>query len=299
MLIYSVVEHGTGKTSTARIIGSMLNEGRSNAIELNCADKNGVEDMRSILNECSTRPIIGKYKIFIMDECHQLSTSAWNALLKVLEEPPEYVIFLFCTTDPQKIIGTILSRVQRFNFSRISTEGIIKRLTFILQQENITTYEPSAIEYIARLAKGGMRDSITTLEKCLDYNSNLTLQNVQVVTSGGVNELTLFDFMKYLLNRDAKSSLQCFNKIYMTGVDTVLFLKLYTEFIENCIKYIITQESGIVTLSDIVISWLNQNTNFLDDIRDQLLSVINIKTGYSNEDLRIIIESWIIHVCNL
>ena len=229
----------------------------------------------------------------------QLSTSAWNALLKVLEEPPEYVIFLFCTTDPQKIIGTILSRVQRFNFSRISTEGIIKRLTFILQQENITTYEPSAIEYIARLAKGGMRDSITTLEKCLDYNSNLTLQNVQVVTSGGVNELTLFDFMKYLLNRDAKSSLQCFNKIYMTGVDTVLFLKLYTEFIENCIKYIITQESGIVTLSDIVISWLNQNTNFLDDIRDQLLSVINIKTGYSNEDLRIIIESWIIHVCNL
>lgn len=108
-------------------------------------------------------------------------------MLKILEEPPEYVVFLFCTTDPQKIISTIMSRVQRFNFSRISTQGIINRLKHILQCENITTYEDTAVEYIARLAKGGMRDSITTLEKCLDYNSNLTLDSVLKVTSGRSN----------------------------------------------------------------------------------------------------------------
>lgn len=140
--------------------------------------------MRAIQDECSRRPLDCKYKIFILDECHMLTQQAWNSALKILEEPPEYVIFLFATTDPQKIIQTIMSRVQRFNFKRISTQGIVSRLKYILAQENITTYTDEAIQYIARLARGGMRDSITTLEKCLDYSNNLTLDVVLKVTSG-------------------------------------------------------------------------------------------------------------------
>lgn len=254
--------------------------------------------MRKIIDECRTRPLIGKYKIFLLDECHMLTVQAWNSLLKILEEPPEYIIFLFCTTDPQKIIGTIMSRVQRFNFSRISTGGIINRLKYILEQENIINYEEAAVEYIARLAKGGMRDSITTLEKCLDYNSHLTLANVQVVTSGGVNEDTLLEFMKLLLDGNGKEALKCFNKIYMSGMDNVLFLKLYTEYVENCIKYTMVKDADIVSLSDTTLKWLNENDTFLPDLKVQLLSIINIKNNYSSEDLRIIIESWIIQSCN-
>ena len=254
--------------------------------------------MRNIQDECLVRPVQGKYKIFILDEVHMLTNQAWNSMLKILEEPPEYVIFLFATTDPQKILPTILSRVQRFNFSRISTEGIIKRLTYILNQEGITSYEQSAIDYIARLAKGGMRDAITTLEKCLDYNSNLTLANVHKVTSGGVDETALLGLMKLLLDKNTKQALLHFHNIYMTGVDTSLFLKLYIEFIENCVKFLVTGEANITPLSEITINWLRQNSAFLEDIKFQLMNTLRIKSDYLSEDLRIIIESWIVQECN-
>ena len=313
----------THNTTTARIIANMINEGKSKPIELDCASHNGVDDMREILEECHTRPLIGKYKIFLMDECHMLTVQAWNSLLKVLEEPPSYVIFLFCTTDPQKIIQTILSRVQRFNFSRISTEGIIKRLKYIISQENkdylndtsippeelnerqkanaqgavYINYEEEAVEYLARLAKGGMRDAITSLEKCLDYSTNLTLENVHKVMSGGVDEETLLKMMRLILDKNAKASLLCFNEIYMSGIDTSLFLKLYIEYLENCIKFIITQQPNIVPLSEISLSWLRENSRFLDDMRNQLMSTLKIKTDYLSEDLKIIIESWIVQEC--
>lgn len=267
----------------------------------------GVDDTRKIIDECRTRPLMGKYKIFILDECHMLTIQAWNSLLKILEEPPEYIVFLFCTTDPQKIIGTIMSRVQRFNFSRISTNGIYNRLKYIIESENkehqslgidLITYDDEALKYIARLAKGGMRDSITTLEKCLDYNQNLSLANVQVVTSGGVNEETLLNFMKLLLNGDGKGALQCFNNVYMSGMDNALFIKLYIEYIENCIKFMMVKDADMVSLSEISLKWLNENDNFLPDLKIQLMSALNIKNNYSSEDLRIIIESWIIQSCN-
>ena len=313
----------THNTTTARIIANMINEGKGKPIELDCASHNGVDDMREILEECHTRPLIGKYKIFLMDECHMLTVQAWNSLLKVLEEPPSYVIFLFCTTDPQKIIQTILSRVQRFNFSRISTEGIIKRLKYIISQENkdyfndtsvspeefnerqeadaqgavYIDYEEEAVEYLARLAKGGMRDAITSLEKCLDYSTNLTLENVHKVMSGGVDEETLLKMMRLILDKNAKASLLCFNEIYMSGIDTSLFLKLYIEYLENCIKFIITQQPNIVPLSEISLSWLRENSRFLDDMRNQLMSTLKIKMDYLSEDLKIIIESWIVQEC--
>ena len=314
----------THNTTTARIIASMINEGKGIPIEMDCASHNGVDDMRMIQEECKSKPLVGKYKIFILDECHSLTVQAWNSMLKILEEPPEFVVFMFCTTDPQKILATILSRVQRFNFSRISVQGIVNRLKYIINQENndffndpnvseeeynarqiaeaqgavYIDYEEEAIEYIARLAKGGMRDSITTLEKCLDYSKVLTLENVLKVTSGGVTEDTLRQFLQNMLNKDCKTTLLQFNDIYMSGVDVSLFLKLYIEFLENCVKFIITQSSVITTLSPITIQWLQQQTNFLQDIKRFLLSAINITKKYSSEDLKIMVESWVIQECS-
>ena len=289
---------GTGKTTTARIVAQMINQNEGAPIELDCASNNGVDDMRSIQDECRTRPLVGKYKIFILDECHMITTQGWNSMLKILEEPPEFVVFIFCTTDPQKIIGTIMSRVQRFNFQRISTAGITKRLKHILENENIKDYEDSAVEYIARLAKGGMRDAITTLEKCLDFNPVLSLQNVHKITSGGVTEEVLLNLMRLILDHNSKDALLNFNEIYMSGIDISLFLKLYIEFLQNCLKFLITRSADIVTLSEITLNWLIQNTHFLDSIRQQLLNAIHIKNDYASEDLKIIIESWIVQECN-
>ena len=314
----------THNTTSARIIAGMMNEHKGRPIEMDCASHNGIEDMRKIIDDCRSRPIGTKYKIFILDECHMLTIQSWNGLLKLLEEPPEYVILLLCTTNPEKIPGTILSRVQRFNLARISTQGIINRLKHIIDSENkdfmqsqdlseseiqlrnqliqenkpYIQYEDSAISYIARLAKGGMRDSITNLEKCLDYSRDLTLDNVHTILSGGVNEQTLLEFLKYTLNKDSKGCLLHFNNIYMSGVDTLLFLKLYIEFLENCIKYIITQDANIVTLADDTLSWVFQNRNFIQEMRYQLLDALKIRNDYSSEDLKIVIESWIIQICN-
>lgn len=234
-----------------------------------------------------------------------LTTQAWNSMLKILEEPPSFVIFLFCTTDPQKIIQTILSRVQRFNFSKISTQGITNRLLYILDNENNTNptelfinYEPRAVEYIARLAKGGLRDGITTLEKCLDYSRNLTLQNVLKVTSGGVTEDTLLLFIYHLLCKDAKSTLLLFNDIYITGIDITLFLKLLVEYLENCVKFLITQNIDITILSQNAADWLQQQSAFLPVIKGYLSNIINLNKTYNGEDLKIMIESWVIQECS-
>lgn len=291
----------THNTTSARIIANMINDGIGSPIEIDCASNNGVEAMRSIQDECRTRPLRGKYKIFILDECHMITVAGWNSMLKILEEPPEYIIFIFCTTDPQKIIGTIMSRVQRFNFKRISTQGIVSRLKYIIESENkinnYIKYEDSAVEYIARLAKGGMRDAITTLEKCLDYSHELTIKNVQTVTSGGVDERVLLDLCALLIHKESKKALLLFNEIYLTGIDVSLFVKLYMEFIQNCVKYIITQDSNIVALSDETLNFLSNNTSSLDTIRNQLINLINIRNNYASEDLKILIESWIVQEC--
>lgn len=241
----------------------------------------------------------------LIHNCHMLTVQAWNSMLKLIEEPPDYVIFMFATTDPQKIPSTITSRLQRFNFTRISVQGITNRLKYIIEEENKQhtpdlqiTYEDSAIVYIARICKGGMRDSITTLEKCIDYNRNLSLQNVLKVTSGGVSELTLLSLLQYILNKDVNLALTKFNDIYMSGADVSLFLKLYVEFVENCVKFLLTKNDSIVTLTDVTINWLLENTTILNSLKLHLQHTMNVKGFYSTDDLKILIESWLIEECS-
>lgn len=127
---------GCGKTTCARIFANEINKGEGNPIELDAASNNGVEDVREIIQQAKTKSLDSEYKIFIIDECHALSNSAWQAMLKIIEEPPAKSIFIFCTTNPERIPKTILSRVQRYDFNRISTEGIVNRLKYILDEEN-------------------------------------------------------------------------------------------------------------------------------------------------------------------
>ena len=246
---------GTGKTTCARIIANMINGGKGNPIELDAASNNSVEDVRRIITNSKYKSMDSKYKIYIIDECHSLSNAAWQAFLKLLEEPPKLTVFMFCTTDPQKIPKTILSRVQRYNFQRISKDGIVNRLKYIIREENIETapnliitYQEEALEYIAKQAQGGMRDAITTMDKCLAYSKDLTIKNVVDVLSSGVTPYDLSNFTIEIMNRNMNGALDQLNKFYMSGMDMSLLVSSYFDFLLNLQKYLILRSYDVSNL---------------------------------------------------
>ena len=168
---------GDGKTTIARIFAKELNHGFGEPIEIDGASNNGVDNVRAIIDESKSRAIDCEYKVIIVDECHMLTIQAWNAFLKCLEEPSPYTIFIFCTTDPQKIPQTVQNRCQRFNLSKIETSLIRNRLLYVCQCENFTNYD-EACDYVAKLSNGGMRDALSMLEKASDYSHDLSINNV-------------------------------------------------------------------------------------------------------------------------
>lgn len=232
---------GCGKTTCARIFANDINKGEGNPIELDAASNNGVDDVRNIIQQAKTKSINSEYKIFIIDECHALSNSAWQAMLKIIEEPPAKSIFIFATTDPQKIPKTILSRVQRYDFQRLSQIGIIDRLIYIYKQENLPDGKEvvEALEFIARLADGGMRDAITLMDKCLAYHPKLTLKHVTEAL-GTADYSTMFELTDCLLGYDSmgsKEAIEIIETLHAKGKELKTFIKQYVQFLLDLDKY--------------------------------------------------------------
>lgn len=229
---------GTGKTTCARIFANEINKGQGNPIELDAASNNGVDNVRDIIQQAQLQSLDSEYKVFIIDECHMITNAGWNAMLKLIEEPPAKSIFIFCTTNPEKIPKTILSRVQRYDFRRISQKGIVGRLQKILAEEIIVTApnELEALEYIAKIADGGMRDAITLLDKSLSYSTELTLDDV-VKALGTVNYDTMIKLTDAILVYDAALSVKILNDIYDEGKDLKQFVKDYLVFLVDVVKY--------------------------------------------------------------
>lgn len=231
---------GTGKTTCARIFANELNNGQGNPIELDAASNNSVDDVREITQQAKTKSLDSEYKIFIIDECHALSNSAWQAMLKLIEEPPAKSIFIFCTTDPQKIPATIISRVQRYDFQRISQKGIVERLWCILDNEGYNdidkVVDKEPLEYIAKIADGGMRDAITLMDKCLTYSADLTLENV-VKALGTVDYEYMLRLTDDLLVQDTKSAIRCIEEIHSDGKDLKQFVKQFVQFLLDVNKF--------------------------------------------------------------
>jgi len=230
---------GTGKTTCARIFAKEINKGQGNPIEMDAASNSGVEDVRNIIQQAKSKSLDSEYKVFIVDECHAISLMGWQAFLKMLEEPPVKSIFIFCTTDPQKIPKTILSRVQRYDFSRISQDGIVNRLEYICTQEPIEinsggSYE--ALEYIAKIADGGMRDAITLMDKALSYSKDLTLENV-VKALGTTNYDTMFQLTDSFVYPDSARMMTIIDNIHAQGKDLKRFIKTYIQFLLDVNKY--------------------------------------------------------------
>ena len=232
---------GTGKTTSARIFANEVNGGKGKPIEIDGASNNGVDNIRNIIDDCRMKSLDSKYKVYIIDEVHMLSIGAFNALLKVLEEPPKGVIFILCTTDPHKIPATILSRVQRFQFKRIPQNEVVKRLQYVLQQEGKITYDMEALQYIAKLADGGMRDALMKLDTVLGYTSEITMEAV-LDCLGITNYDYLFKIVSSIIKQDATTPMQLIDDLYKQGKDLKLFVKDLSKFILDLCKLELTQD---------------------------------------------------------
>lgn len=288
---------GTGKTTSARIFANMINQGEGNPIEVDAASNSGVDNIRNIIDDAKKKPLDCEYKIFIIDECHSLSNGAWQALLKTLEESPKFSIFILCTTDPQKIPNTILSRVQRYQFNKISNDGIVRRLQFILEREKIVNYENEALEYIAKIVNGGMRDSITLLDKCLSLSKELTIKNV-LDTVGGADYDILFNFVENLRNKDTKKSIEIVESIFNEGKDLKLFIKDFSKFILDLTKYYIFKSFKYIS-----IPFTNENQEKIESIiGDDIYNILDLMLDITNtikwnNEPKDIIEMMIINYC--
>lgn len=268
---------GTGKTTCARIFANEINHGEGNPIEMDAASNSGVDDVRNIIQQAQTKSLDSEYKVFIIDECHSISNTGWQAFLKLIEEPPAKSIFIFCTTDPQKIPKTILSRVQRYDFHRISQKGIVLRLCHIIQTEFgvfDSRYVP-AIEYIAKIADGGMRDAITMMDKCLAYSTELTLENV-VKALGTTDYDTMISLTTALCMVDAPKVIGIIEELNSEGKDLKQFVRLYMQFILDVNKYLLSVPWEYINIPKIEAyeNWLNAINEDDIDYMNRLLRVL-------------------------
>lgn len=290
---------GTGKTTSARIFANDVNGGKGKPIEIDGASNNGVDNIRSIIDDCRMKSLDSKYKVYIIDEVHMLSIGAFNALLKVLEEPPKGVIFILCTTDPHKIPATILSRLQRFDFKRIPQFEIVQRLKYILNEEGNTTYDIEALEYIAKLADGGMRDAIMKLDTVLGYTTNITLQAV-LDCLGITNYEHLLKIVQGIINKQADEPIQIIDSIYRDGKDLKLFVKDLNKFVLDLCKLNITRNKELTMIpTDIMRQCIHIATNTskydLVDILDGVNNLLD-KIKYE-QNPKNLIESELIILC--
>jgi DNA polymerase-3 subunit gamma/tau len=276
---------GTGKTTSARIFANMINDGKGNPIEVDAASNSGVDNIRQIIEDAKRKPLDAEYKIFIVDECHSLSNGAWQALLKTLEEPPKFTIFIFCTTDPQKVPATILSRVQRYNFQKISNEGIADRLSAILIMESEEANEcgcdgaynwnAEALEYIAKVSSGGMRDAITLLDKCLSLSCDVTLENV-LKTIGAEDYNTFILFLTALQNKEKGTAITTIENVYNAGKDVKQFMKDFAKFVLEVEKYALYKNFDYISLPNTLENELEQLIdNTLFNVMDFVVSLNN------------------------
>jgi len=310
---------GTGKTSAAKIMARAINclhpkeDGEpcneceickaildgslTDVVEMDAASNNSVEDIRAIRDEVNFLPTVAKYRVYIIDEVHMLSTGAFNALLKTLEEPPEHVKFILATTEPQKLLATILSRCQRFDFKRITVEDIGKRLKIICKESNIQITD-EAIQMISVLAEGALRDGISILERCSQEAEGI-IDEDKIRDLVGMPKLTYIKtLVKSMIEKEPEKAIETTNQIMSEGKDLDNFLWEVIKYIKDTLIYKTTKELELYSKEDI---------EFINDLAEQttkerLLSLIYELSELSNSmkistQKNIIFQTGIIKAC--
>ena len=313
---------GTGKTSVAKIFAKAVNcehpvdgspcgqcemckaisAGTSmNVIEIDAASNNGVDNIREIREEVAYRPTEGKYKVYIIDEVHMLSTGAFNALLKTLEEPPEYVIFILATTEVHKIPITILSRCQRYDFKRISIDTIAARLSDLMVREGIDV-EERAIRYIAKMADGSMRDALSLLDQCIAFylGEKLTYQHVLEVM-GAVDTEVFSKLLRDVISKNVTKVLATLEELIMQGRELSQLTTDFTWYLRNLL--LAKSSDGMEDVLDVSeenLVQLQEEANLID--YDTLIRYIRVFSELSNQlkyatQKRVLLEVALIKLC--
>ena len=290
---------GCGKTTIARIFANEINKGIGSPIEIDGASNNGVDNVKAIISSASERSIDSEYKIYLLDECHALTNQAWQAFLKCIEEPPTYTIFIFCTTDPQKIPATILNRVMRFNFNRISNDKIRERLEYICEQEHFLNYKEGC-DYISRICNGQMRDGIALLEKCASYDIDINIDNV-LSALGNYSYDVQFDLVNFMIDGNIDQSLRVINYLYNQGNDLRLFIDQFLAFCLDIMKYSLTGTYEVTKIPSTLEERLKNSINFENSIQyysylvDRLLQLKNMLKN--DNDVKSTIEVMVVNIC--
>ena len=275
---------GVGKTTMARVLARVINQidssvdGESlnqtlNIIEMDAASNNKVEDVHHLRERVRIPPQNGRYKVFIVDEVHMLSKAAFNALLKTLEEPPEHAIFIFATTEPHKVLPTILSRVQRFDFKRISVDEIVHRLRKISLDENISIDEES-LHVIAKKADGALRDALGLMDQAIAFCGDTITHNELLQALNVVGTERLFQFMKCVKDHDADAGLDLINTLLQEGYDIQEFLIGLTEHLRNLYIAHHSPQMYLVEASEDTKNRYKETAN--DFSRDDLMRMLHI-----------------------
>ena len=297
---------GTGKTSVAKIFAKAVNcehpvngspcgecptckaiaAGTSmNVIEIDVASNNGVDNIREIRDEVQYSPTEGKYKVYIIDEVHMLSTGAFNALLKTLEEPPSYVIFILATTEVAKIPVTIMSRCQRYDFHRISIETIADRLSELMKAENIVV-EDKAIRYVAKAADGSMRDALSLLDQCIAFHLGEELKYDDVLDVLGAVDIAIFSNMyKTIRENDVARCMNLMEDIIMQGRDLSQFVTDFIWYLRNLLLIKTTRDTD--KIEDVIEVSKDNIADMMEDAKeadvDTLMRHIRVLSELSND----------------
>ncbi|MGL4008853.1 DNA polymerase III subunit gamma/tau [Staphylococcus nepalensis] len=282
---------GTGKTSIAKVFAKAINclehtDGEpcnecaictgitrgtnSDVIEIDAASNNGVDEIRNIRDKVKYAPSESKFKVYIIDEVHMLTTGAFNALLKTLEEPPAHAIFILATTEPHKIPPTIISRAQRFDFKAISHDEIVERLKFVADSQTIE-YDVSALDFIAKASEGGMRDALSIMDQAIAFgDEHLTLQDALNVT-GSVDASALNDLLKEVVEGDVKSAFSTYHQFISQGKEVNRLINDMIYFVRDTIM---NKTSNIETEHDALMHFdLDTLYKMIDVINDTLVSI--------------------------
>ncbi len=313
---------GTGKTTIAKIFARTVNcenptedgpcgqcrscraiaAGASmNVIEIDAASNNGVDNIREIVEEVSYSPAEGKYKVYIIDEVHMLSIGAFNALLKTLEEPPSYVIFILATTEVHKLPITILSRCQRYDFRRISIDTIAGRLQELVTAENVQV-EEKALRYIAKTADGSMRDALSLLDQCIAFHLGKELTYDKVLDVLGAVDTEVFSrLLRCILERDALGCIKLLEEIVMQGRELTQFVTDFTWYLRNLMLVQASDNlEDVIDMSADNLRRLKEESEQVD--MEQNVRYIRIFSELSNQiryaaQKRILVEIALIKLC--
>ena len=313
---------GTGKTTVAKILARAVNcenpgeEGpcgecricraiaagaSMNVIEIDAASNNGVDNIREIVEEVSYSPPEGKYKVYIIDEVHMLSTGAFNALLKTLEEPPAYVIFILATTEVHKLPVTILSRCQRYDFKRISIDTIAARLQELVQAEDVQV-EEKALRYIAKTADGSMRDALSLLDQCIVFHLGRELTYDKVLDVLGAVDTEVFSrLLGHILERDVSGCMGLLEEIVMQGRELTQFVTDFTWYLRNLMLVQASDKlEDVIDMSTDNLKRLKEEAELVD--MDRIIRFIRIFSELSGQirysvQKRILVEIALIKLC--